>query len=107
YRRVHRPAWSAAVAPTVLVGLTVALWPLFAGWSFVVALAASVVLSRALLLRFTLRAYRTARLPRPAWRWRRWGRRPDWSLLGESALAGFANLTTRLGAVVLLGAVLP
>jgi hypothetical protein len=107
YGRVHRPAWSAPVAPTVLVGLTVALWPWLAGWSFVAALLVSVLCSRALLLRFTLRAYRLRGLPLPAWRLRRWGRRPDWRLLGESALAGVANLTTRLASVVLLGAVLP
>ena len=111
YGRVHRPAWSAPVSSTVLVGLTVALWPWLRGWSFVAALLTSVLCSRALLLRFTLRAYRLARVPLPAWRWRwRWkgqGRRADWRLLGQSALAGVANLTTRLASVVLLGAVLP
>jgi hypothetical protein len=111
YGRVHRPAWSAPISSTVLVGLTVALWPWLRGWSFVAALLASVLCSRALLLRFTLRAYRLARVPLPAWRWRwRWkkpGRRIDWHLLGQSALAGVANLTTRLASVVLLGAVLP
>jgi hypothetical protein len=109
YGRVHRPAWSAPIAPTLLVGLTVALWPWLAGWSFVAALLASVLCSRTLLLRFTLRAYRRTRVPLPAWRWRlrRARRRPDWRLLGDSALAGIANLTTRLASVVLLGAVLP
>ena len=38
YGRVHRPAWAAPIAPTILVGVTVALWPWLAGWSFVVAL---------------------------------------------------------------------
>ncbi|HET6150141.1 MAG TPA: hypothetical protein VFH68_21550 [Polyangia bacterium] len=107
YGRVHRPAWSAVVTSTVLVGLTVALWPWLAGWSFVAALLASVLCSRALLLRFTLRAFRVARVPLPAWRVRRWSARPDWRLLGDSALAGTANLTTRLASVVLLGAVIP
>jgi hypothetical protein len=107
YGRVHRPAWSAPIAPSILVGVTVALWSWCAGWSFVAALLLSVLASRALLLRFTLRAYKVSRVPRPAWRWRRWGARADWRLLGESALAGIANLTTRLAAVVLLGAVLP
>lgn len=109
YGRVHRPAWSAPVGPTVLVGATVALWHWLAGWSFVVSLLASVIVSRALLWRFTLRAYRLSRVPLPAWRWR-WRRRrrgADWHLLGESALAGTANLTTRLASVALLGAVLP
>ena len=109
YGRVHRPAWSAPISSTVLVGLTVASWPWLKGWSFVAALLVSVLCSRALLLRFTLRAYRLARVPLPAWRWR-WRRsraRADWRLLGDSALAGVANLTTRLASVVLLGAVLP
>jgi hypothetical protein len=107
YGRVHRPAWSAPLAPTLLVGLTVALWPWWGGWSFVAALLISVLASRALLLRFTLRGYRNARVPLPAWRVRRWGRRTDWRLVGESALAGTANLTTRLASVVLLAAVIP
>ncbi len=111
YGRVHRPAWAAPLAPTILVGLTVALWPWLAGWSFVASLLVSVLCSRALLWRFTLRAYRLTRVPLPGWRWR-WrlglpGRGVDWRLLGESTLAGTANLTTRLASVVMLGAVLP
>ena len=108
YGRVHRPAWSAPLAPTLLVGMTVALWPWWGGWSFVAALLVSVLASRALLLRFTLRGYRNARVPLPAWRVRRWGRRRfDWRLVGDSALAGTANLTTRLASVVLLATVIP
>ena len=107
YGRVHRPAWSAPVGPTVLVGMTAALWPWLLGWSFVVALLVSVLVSRALLLRFTLRAYRVTRVPLPAWRARRWSLRPNWRLLGDGALSGTANLTTRLASLVLLGAVVP
>jgi len=107
YGRVHRPAWAAPIAPTLLVGATVALWPWLAGWSFVAALLVSVLGSRALLAWFSLRAYRLAHVLLPAWRWRWWGRTFDGSLVGESALAGTANLTTRLASVVLLTAVLP
>src|SRR6185295_9824742 len=74
---------------------------------FVPALLLSVLGSRALLAWFSLRAYRLAHVPVPAWRWRWWGRTVDFRLIGESALAGTANLTTRLASVVLLGAVLP
>jgi hypothetical protein len=104
---VHRPAWAAPIAPTLLVGLTVALWPWLGGWSFVVALLVSVLGSRALLGWFSLRAYRLAHVPLPAWRWRWPGRTFDFRLVGDSALAGMANLTTRLASVVLLGAVIP
>ena len=38
YGRVHRPAWSAPVAPTLLIGVTLALWSWLGGWSFVAAL---------------------------------------------------------------------
>jgi hypothetical protein len=107
YGRVHRPAWAAPIAPTLLVGATVALWPWLAGWSFVAALMVSVAASRALLAWFSWRAYRLAQVPLPAWRWRWRGRRFDARLVGESALAGTANLTTRLASVVLLAAVLP
>jgi len=107
YGRVHRPAWAAPAAPTILVGTTVVLWPWLAGWSFVPALLLSVLGSRALLAWFSLRAYRFAHVPLPAWRWRWWGRAVDFRLIGESALAGTANLTSRLASVVLLGAVLP
>lgn len=107
YGRVHRPAWAAPAAPTILVGATVALWPSLAGWSFVPALLLSVLGSRGLLVWFSLRAYRLAHVPLPAWRWRWRGRTIDIRLVGESALAGTANLTTRLASVVLLGAVLP
>jgi hypothetical protein len=107
YGRVHRPAWAAPIAPTLLVGLTVALWPWLGGWSFVVALLVSVLGSRALLGWFSLRAYRLAHVPLPAWRWRWPGRTFDFRLVGDSALAGTANLTTRLASVVLLGAVIP
>jgi len=107
YGRVHRPAWAAPVASTILLAVTIALWPWLAGWSFVAALLASVIGSRALLWRFSLRAYRLAHVPLPAWRWRWRGRGVDFRLIGESALAGTANLTTRLASVVLLGAVLP
>ncbi|HEY7373988.1 MAG TPA: hypothetical protein VIF57_17640 [Polyangia bacterium] len=120
YGRVHRPAWSAAVAPTITVAATVALWRWLGGWSFVAALLASVIVSRALLLAFTLRGYRLARVPLPRWRWpgrrrapadaRRSRARPraiDWRLVGQSALAGTANLTTRLASVALLVAVVP
>ena len=119
YGRVHRPAWSAAVGPTIVVGATLALWRWLGGWSFVAALLASVIVSRGLLLRFTLRGYRLARVPLPRWRWPgwRWRRRSraasararaiDWQHVGKSALAGTANLTTRLASVALLGAVVP
>ena len=77
YGRVHRPAWAAPVAPTILVGATVALWPWLAGWSFVASLLASVlVLARAAAggsrcARIVCRACRCRR-----WRWRwRLGRR--------------------------------
>src|SRR5581483_1434468 len=107
YGRVHRPAWAAPIAPTILIGLAIALWPWLGGWSFVAALLASVLGSRALLAWFSLRAYRLAHVPRPAWRWGWWGRTFDVRLVAESALAGIANVTTRLASVVLLGAVVP
>ena len=107
YGRVHRPAWAAPVAPTILVGATVALWPWLAGWSFVLALLLSVLGSRALLALVLAARVPICARASPAWRWRWRGRTVDPRLIGESALAGTANLTTRLASVVLLGAVLP
>ena len=39
-----------------------------AGWSFPLALVASVIVSRTLLVRFTARAYRLQRVPAPGLR---------------------------------------
>ncbi|CAN5903754.1 hypothetical protein BH11MYX4_BH11MYX4_32970 [soil metagenome] len=108
YRRVHRPLWSVFVGPVVLVGGTLALWRSFAGWSFPVALVLSVLASRALLVRFTRRAYRIQRVPAPILRpWAFPGRRPAWGMVRATALAALANTTSRLGGVVLLAAVIP
>lgn len=108
YRRVHRPLWSIFVGPMMLVGGTLAMWRLLAGWSFPLALVGSVVISRALLVRFTRRAYRLQRVPAPSLRpWSVRFRRPEWKLVQQTILAALANTTSRLGSVVLLAAVIP
>ena len=120
HHRVYRPLWTPLVPPTVVVALTLLLWAPLAGWGFPIALAASVAVSRALLFVYTRRAYRFRRIPRPHWRLR-WTRkrrpkeRPEdpaeqaarKRLLRDAFLGGAANTTTRLGAVVLLAAVIP
>lgn len=107
YRRVYRPIWSLFLAPGVLFLGTVLFWRAAGGWSFPIALVASVILSRGLLFHFSRRAYRQQRTPEPLWRF---GVRA-WSVSGavvrEAALASLANLGTRLGSIVLLAAVVP
>ena len=108
YRRVHRPLWSIFVGPITLVGGTLALWRVLAGWSFPLALVGSVVVSRALLVRFTRRAYRLQRVPAPKLRLGGFRfRAPEWKLVQQTVLAALANTTSRLGGVVLLAAVIP
>ncbi len=105
YRRVYRPVWSVVLGPAIVIAVTLLLWERAGGWSFVAALAVSVAVSRGLLLVYTGRAYRRFRVPRPTLR-----------LLGKQALAvidrgallaGVANLSTRIGGVVLLAALVP
>lgn len=107
YGRVHRPLWSVFLGPLLLVGGTLALWRPLAGWSFPLALVGSVIVSRALLYGFTKRAYRRTRVPAPSFRLRLRLRKPDVPMIRATLLAALANTSTRLGAVVLLAAVIP
>ncbi len=106
FRRIHRTMWSVLAGPTFLVAITLVLWDALGGWSFVLAMLVSIVVSRGLLLLYTRRAYRRFRVPLPRWtlRPRGW---PSLAMAKTAALAGTANLTTRLGAVVLLAALIP
>lgn len=107
FRRVHRALWSFFLPPVVLIGLTLVLWNSLAGWSFPLALVVSVGLSRGALFVFARRAYRDNRITPPRWRLVFRPRRLDLAALRAALLAGAANLTTRLGGVVLLAAVVP
>jgi hypothetical protein len=107
HRRVHRPVWSIFVGPTVLVGITIFSWEKLGGWSFPVALTVSTLASRGLLLVFTRRAYRIHRIPAPAVRLIPRFAKPDPALVRDAILGSLANLTTRLGGVVLLAAIVP
>lgn len=106
FRRIHRTMWSVLAGPTFLVAITLAAWDALGGWSFVLAMFVSIVASRGLLWLYTRRAYRRFRVPLPRWTMRPRGR-PSLAMAKAAALAGTANLTTRLGAVVLLAAVIP
>jgi hypothetical protein len=107
HRRVHRPMWSTLVAPFFLLLVTWVLWERFAGWSFVAALFASIMASRALLFVFTERAYRRHRIPAPSFRVAMRRLRGGLGGAKGALLAALANVTTRLGSVVLLAAVVP
>lgn len=107
HHRVYRPVWLPLVTPAVLVGGTLALWKSLAGYAFVVALLASIVASRVPLYLYTRRAYRMRRIPQPRWRLRLPRELPRFSDVRDAVLAGFANTGTRLGAVVLVAAVIP
>jgi hypothetical protein len=105
HRRVHRPVWSVLVGPVLVVVITLGLWERAGGWSFVAALVVSTIVSRALLFVFTRRAYRRHRVPRPHVRLLAL---PALAVIDRQALlAGIANLSTRLGGVVLLAALIP
>ena len=107
YRRVHRPIWSTLVAPACLLGGVFLLWNTIGAWSFVIALGLSVFVTRGLLLVFSRRAYRRHHIPAPrlTWIWR--NRRFHLSDFAGAGSAGAANLTSRVGSVVLLAAVIP
>lgn len=107
HHRVYRPVWLPVLPPTIVVLGTVLAWNALGPYAFVVALAASVVVSRGFLFVYTRRAYRLRRVPAP--RWRLLPRRGHITLrmLGEALLAGAANTTARLGAVVLVAAIVP
>ncbi|HEY8075603.1 MAG TPA: hypothetical protein VIF62_15870, partial [Labilithrix sp.] len=107
HRRVHRPVWSVFAPPLVLVAVTFATWNAAGGWSFPIALVASAIVSRGLLFGFTRRAYRVQRVPSPRVRLLPRLAIPDLSTVKDAVLGAVANLTTRLGAVVLLAAVIP
>ncbi len=98
-RRIYRPMLSLVAAELVvlvLAGLTAQ--PLGA-WSVPLAVAAGTVVSRALTLRYTLRAYRELRLPRRRAPLREifQTRQPARVLLG-----GLANVATRLAPAAVL-----
>ena len=112
FGRVHRPVWSVLVGPLLLVGGSLLLFDALGGWSFVASLLASVVATRALLFVFTRRAYRRRRLPPPRLRLRLRVRSvrsalPGRATIKAAGLAAFANVSTRIGAVVVLAAVIP
>jgi hypothetical protein len=105
YGRVHRPIWSTLLTPAIMLGVTLGAWERFGGWSFVAALVLSIVASRGVLFVFTRRGYRRARVPEPHFRLFRRGIGAIWDR--HVLLAGIANLSSRLGAVVLLAALVP
>jgi hypothetical protein len=106
FRRVHRTVLAVLAGPTFFVGIVLLAWDVLGGWSFVVAMVVSLAVSRGLLWLYTRRAYRRHRVPLPTWRMRLRGR-PSLATTKEAFLAGAANLTSRLGAIVLLAAVIP
>ena len=107
HHRVYRPLWTPLVPPALTVGVTALLWKRFGGWAFTIALASSLVVSRAILFVYTRRAYRLRRVPQPRWRFALRKPKVDVGLLRDAFLAGLANITTRIGGVVLLAAVIP
>lgn len=105
YARVHRPVWITVLSPFLVIGVTVAGWERIGGFAFVAALLVSLVMSRSLLFVYTRRAYERLRLPRP--RFRIVSRGATKIFDRNMLLAGIANLSTRLGGVVLLAALVP
>ena len=101
-RRIYRPV--AAVFGSELSGLlaVLALWGWLGPWSFPLALAAAIAVSRAILVVYTLRAYDGMGLPRPGVRWRaalQLRSRDDGPML---VAAGLANASTRVGSMLVL-----
>ncbi|HVJ92194.1 MAG TPA: hypothetical protein VM580_20480, partial [Labilithrix sp.] len=107
HQRVHRPAWSTLVGPLLLVFVTVLCWDALAGWSFPIALVVSVAGSRALLCVFSARAYRAARIPSPSLRLVPRRLKFAGANHRDVVLAAIANVSTRMGGLVLLAAVIP
>jgi hypothetical protein len=93
--RVRRPLASllaAEVAALVVIALAA---PHVGAWSFGAGLLVAVSLSRGLAVRYTLRAYRLRRLPRPSWALARARRPPHAAAAGSVLLAAAAGAGSR------------
>ena len=102
-QRIFRPFYSMAIGDPLGLVVIAATWRWLGAWSFPVGLALTVVAARALVVVYTLRAYRAARLPAPRLRWSppRRGNAPP-VRLGEVLWAAAGNLSSRIGATVAL-----
>jgi hypothetical protein len=107
-RRVYRPIISVLLAEPIGLALILLFWKPLDYWSFPIGLAASLVVSRGLQIYYASRAYDLLRIPRPRVRLR--VRRPR-SIAGTTPIGavirgGLANLSTRLGSLLALTALL-
>jgi hypothetical protein len=104
-QRVYRSvAAIVAVEPVGIVVIALTFRRL-GFWCFPVGLLATTIVSRAIMFHYTRRSYRTQRLPLPMPTLRPMRKRAP-ERLGPIFAAGAANLTTRLGATLVLGALL-
>jgi len=104
-RRVFRPFYSMAIGDPLGLLLIAVSWRWLGSWSFPVGLALTVVSSRALVVAYTLRAYRVARLSAPRLRWSlpRRGSTPVTPVRAADVLwAAAGNLSSRIGATLAL-----
>jgi hypothetical protein len=107
-RRVYRPIVSVLVAEPLGLLLILVFWQYLEYWSFPVGLAITLFVSRGLQVYYASRAYDMIRLPRPRLRLRV---HPPRSIAGTTKVAsvisgGFANLSTRIGSLLALTAML-
>jgi hypothetical protein len=107
-RRVYRPIVSVLVAEPLGLALILLLWRYLDHWSFPVGLAVTLLVSRGLQIYYASRAYRLLRIPLPRVRLR--ARRPR-SIAGTTPIGtvvrgGLANLSTRIGSLLALTAML-
>jgi hypothetical protein len=105
HQRIYRPiAAIIAIEPIGLIVIALG-WKHLGAWAFPAGLVATTIVSRAVMFHYTLRSYRMQRLVLPAPTLRRLrGRAPE--KLRPILIAGCANLTTRLGATLVFGALL-
>ena len=106
-QRVRRPLWSILLTNPLGLLLILVAQPYVGAWCFPIGLAITVLVSRGLAVYYTTRMYKLARLPLPRFRLRN-RRKEGPSLIPVRVLlhAGFANLSTRLGSMLVLAAVI-
>jgi hypothetical protein len=107
-RRVYRPIFSVLLAEPLGLVLILVFWRHLKYWSFPVGLAVTLLISRGLQIYYASRAYELLRLPRPRLRLR--ARRPrsiaGTTNIGDVIRGGLANLSTRIGSLLALTAML-
>jgi hypothetical protein len=101
--RVHRPALSILITEPIGLVAIVLSYRVLGLYAFIIGLVATTAVSRGLAIYYTRRTYRLLRMPSPRFGLFRFTRRlPGSASLLTVLKGGAANLTTRLGSILVL-----